>query len=121
MLKKSRIIAVLSVCVMMFAVVEPACARSWWQVGGDTFVGAETGGVLGGILGGLLVGATVVATGGLAALPLAGAAIGGAAATGATYGAVGGRFVGAVGGQDAVNQYVQSMREGFADEIAGQK
>ena len=55
MLKKSRIIAVLSVCVMMFAVVEPAfAARSWEDVGNDASYGAFNGGVLGGILGGII-------------------------------------------------------------------
>lgn len=74
MLKKSRIIAVLSVCVMVFAVVEPACARTW----GEFF--AETVG--GGVVGGLLGAAAVVVTGG-AALPL----IVGGAALGASVGA----------------------------------
>lgn len=29
MLKKSKVVALLVVCMMMFAVVEPACAWSW--------------------------------------------------------------------------------------------
>ncbi len=44
MLKKSKIIAVLSVCVMMFAVVQPACA--FW--GEDTLYGGAVGGATGG-------------------------------------------------------------------------
>ena len=95
MLRKSRVIAMLSVCVMMFAVVQPAFA--WW--GEDTayggVVGGATGGFWGGVIGAVIAGAAVVATGGLAAIPLAGAAIGGAALTGATYGAAGGAVVGA--------------------------
>jgi len=31
MLKKSKVVALLAVCVMMFAVVEPACAWSWGE------------------------------------------------------------------------------------------
>ena len=98
MLKKSRIIAALTVCIMMFAVVEPALA--WW--GEDTAyggaVGGVTGGFWGGVIGAAIAGAAVIATGGLAAIPLAGAAIGGAALTGATYGAAGGAVTGAVVG-----------------------
>ncbi len=75
MLKKSKVVALLVVCVMMFAVVEPACARTWGEFFGETAVG----GIIGGLLG---VGAVIV-TGG-AALPLVvgGATIG--AAVGAT-------------------------------------
>ena len=75
MLKKSKVVALLAVCVMMFAAVEPACARTW----GEWF--AET--AVGGVAGALLGGAAVVLTGG-AALPLVvgGATLG--AAVGAT-------------------------------------
>ena len=31
MLKKSKVVALLAVCVMMFAVVEPACAETWGE------------------------------------------------------------------------------------------
>ena len=31
MLRKSRIVALLAVCVMMFAVIEPACAGLFWN------------------------------------------------------------------------------------------
>ena len=71
MLKKSKVIALLVVCVMMFAVVEPACAWDW----GGSLVGSIAGAIVGG--------AAVVFTGG-AALPfvvggaMAGAAVGGA-------------------------------------------
>ena len=71
MLRKSRIIAVLSVCVMMFAVVEPAFAWSWR----DSFLGTAVGTVIGG--------AAVFFTGG-AALPI----IAGSAAIGACVGGV---------------------------------
>ncbi|MBQ6001434.1 MAG: hypothetical protein IJL18_01105 [Synergistaceae bacterium] len=37
MLKKSRIIAALTVCVMMFAVVEPACAWNWCDLNPATW------------------------------------------------------------------------------------
>ena len=98
MLKKSKIVALLTVSVMMFAVVQPAFA--WW--GEDTayggVVGGATGGFWGGVIGAVIAGAAVVATGGLAAIPFAGAAIGGAALTGATYGAAGGAVTGAVVG-----------------------
>lgn len=75
MLKKSKVVALLVVCMMMFAVVEPACARTW----GEWFTETAVGGVAGALLGG----AAVVLTGG-AALPLVvgGAALG--AAVGAT-------------------------------------
>lgn len=98
MLKKSKIVALLVVCVMMFAVVEPALA--WWgeDTAYGTAVGGATGGFWGAVIGAVAAGAAVVATGGLAAIPLAGAAIGGAALTGATYGAVGGAATGAVVG-----------------------
>lgn len=107
MLKKSKIIAVLSVCVMMFAVVQPACA--FW--GEDTLyggaVGGATGGFWGAVIGAVAAGAAVVATGGLAAIPIAAGAIGGAALTGAAVGGAGGAAVGAgvgaVAGKDAVN------------------
>lgn len=75
--------------------VEPACA--WW--GEDTAYGGVVGGATGGFWGGAIFAviavSSVIATGGLAALPMAGAAIGGAALTGATYGAAGGATVGA--------------------------
>ena len=75
MLKKSKVIAVLSVCVMMFAVVQPAFAeRSWEDVG----EGAAKGGALGAIVGGALAGLVVLATGGAAA-PLIPFVVGGAA------------------------------------------
>ena len=75
MLKKSKVVALLVVCVMMFAVVEPALARTWGEWFTDTALGSVAGAVLGG--------AAVVLTGG-AALPLVvgGAAVG--AAIGAT-------------------------------------
>lgn len=63
MLKKSKVVALLVVCMMMFAVVEPACARTWGEFFGQT------------VLGGVMGAAAVVLTGG-AALPLV---IGGAA------------------------------------------
>ena len=74
MLKKSKIIAVLIMCVMMFALVEPACARTW----GEWFTETAIGGVGGAVLGGV----AVVVTGG-AALPL----VAGGAALGAIVGA----------------------------------
>lgn len=74
MLKKSKVVALLVVCVMMFAVVEPACARTWGEAVRDTAVG--------GVVGGLLGAAAVFFTGG-AAIPL----IAGAAALGASVGA----------------------------------
>ncbi len=74
MLKKSKIVALLVVCVMMFAVVEPALARTWGEAVRDTAVG--------GVVGGLLGAAAVFFTGGLA-LPI----IGGAAIVGASIGA----------------------------------
>ena len=90
MLKKSRIIAALTVCVMMFAVVEPACARTW----GEFFADTVGGGVIGGILGA----AAVVVTGG-AALPL----VVGGAVLGASVGATpeekrGGLIIGTAAG-----------------------
>lgn len=98
MLKKSKLVALLVVCVMMFGVVEPALA--WWgeDTAYGTAVGGATGGFWGAVIGAAVAGAAVIATGGLAAIPLAGAAIGGAALTGATYGAVGGAATGAVVG-----------------------
>ena len=71
MLKKSKVVALLVVCVMMFAVVEPACARTW----GEWFAETAAGSVVGGLLGA----AAVFVTGG-AALPLVvGGAVAGAA------------------------------------------
>ncbi len=58
----------------MFAVVEPACARSWSEFFGETTAG--------GIIGGLLGAGAVILTGG-AALPL----VAGGAALGAAVGA----------------------------------
>ena len=91
MLKKSKIIAVLSVCVMMFAVVEPAFAknsRTWGEVGEE----AKDWGMWGAIIGGVVVVGSIIATGG-AALPVyIGAGLGGAAVgggIGATAGAIG--------------------------------
>lgn len=72
MLKKSRSIAVLLVCVVMFGVVEPACAWDW----GGSFWG--------GAIGATLAGAVVVCTGGLA-LPLV-PVVGGGAMIGAAIG-----------------------------------
>lgn len=65
MLKKSKVVALLAMCVMMFAVVEPACARTWGEFFGQT------------VLGGVVGAAAVVLTGGTA-LPfvLGGAAVG---------------------------------------------
>ena len=65
------------------------------------------------------MGVAVVATGGLAAVPLAGAAIGGAAVTGATYGAVGGGVAGAVGGKEGINQYVNDVAQGAGEQTVG--
>lgn len=54
MLKKSKVVALLAVCVMMFAVVEPACAeRSWEDVGNDVSYGATGGAIWGAIIGGI--------------------------------------------------------------------
>lgn len=119
MLKKSKVVALLVVCVMMFAVVEPACARSWEQVGEDTAYGSVMGGSMGAIVGAFLVGAAVVATGGWAALIPAAAAIGGSAVTGAGYGAAGGAILGALGGKEAVEQYVQDVGQNAAGQVAG--
>ena len=74
MLKKSKVVALLVVCVMMFAVVEPALARTWGEAVRDTAVG--------GVVGGLLGAAAVFFTGG-AAIPF----IAGAAVLGASVGA----------------------------------
>ncbi|MBR1438263.1 MAG: hypothetical protein IJ587_06965 [Synergistaceae bacterium] len=71
MLKKSKVIALLVVCVMMFAVAQPAFAWSWT----DSFWGTVAGTVIGG--------AAVFFTGG-AALPI----IGGGSAIGALVGGV---------------------------------
>ena len=98
MLKKSKVIALLVVCVMTFAVVQPAFAeRTWGEVGQDTAAGAVTGGYWGGLIGAAIAGAAVIATGGLAAIPLAGAAIGSAALTGAAVGGGAGAVAGASG------------------------
>ena len=51
MLKKSRVIAVLAVCVMMFAVVEPALAWNQDNVKYGAFNGAVLGSIVGGIIG----------------------------------------------------------------------
>ena len=116
-MKRSRFIAVLLVSSMLLSVAQPAFAeRSWEQVGEDTAYGGFMGGFAGGLVGALVMGAAVVATGGLAALPLAGAAIGGAAATGATYGAGAGAVVGAVGGKEAVNKYVDDVTQNGSEE-----
>lgn len=123
MLKKSKVIAVLSVCVMMFAVVQPACA--FW--GEDTLYGGAVGGATGGFWGGVIcavvVGAAVVATGGLAALPAAGAAIGGAAVTGATVGGAGGAVVGAGIGaatdKETVNKCAATVSQYGVDTVVG--
>ena len=40
-------IAVLMACVMMFSIVEPACARTW----GEFFAESAVGGVIGGVIG----------------------------------------------------------------------
>lgn len=64
MLKKSKVIAVLVVSVMMFAVASPACAWNWW----GSIVGCAIGAG---------AGAFVVLTGGLAA-PLIPVVAGGA-------------------------------------------
>ena len=117
MLKKSKVIAMLSVCVMMFGVVQPAFAeRSWGQVGEDTAYGGFMGAGTGGLFGALLVGVAVVATGGLAALPLAGGAIAAGATAGATYGAAGGAIVGAAGGKEAVDKYIQEVSQNVAEQ-----
>ena len=123
MLKKSRVVAVLSVCIMMLAVVEPAFA--WW--GEDTAYGGVVGGATGGFWGGVIcafvAGAAVVATGGLAALPAAAAAIGGAAATGAVYGGAGGAVVGAGIGaatdKETVDTCAKTVSVFGAETVAG--
>ena len=74
MLKKSRIIAVLLACVMIFGVVETACARTW----GEWFAETAAGGVIGAVVGGGIV----LLTGG-AALPV----VAGCAAVGVAAGA----------------------------------
>ena len=116
-MKHSRFIGVLLVSSMLLSVAQPAFAeRSWGQVGEDTAYGGVMGGVAGGLFGAFIMGAAVVATGGLAALPLAGAAIGGAAATGATYGAGAGSVIGAVGGKEAVDEYTKEVIQNGAEE-----
>ena len=113
MLKKSKVIALLVVCVMMFVAVEPALA--WW--GEDTAYGAYKGGTSGGFWGGVLcaigVGAVVVATGGLAALPAAATAIGGAAATGAVVGGGTGAVLGAGVGALTDKETVDACSDGI--------
>lgn len=97
-MRRSKLVALLMVCVMSFAVVQPAFAeRTWGEVGKDTAAGAATGGFWGGLIGAAIAGAAVIATGGLAAIPLAGAAIGGAALTGAAVGGGTGAVIGASG------------------------
>ena len=54
MLKKSRIIAVLSVCVMMFAIVEPAFAKNS-RTCGEVGEEAKDWGIWGAIVGGVVV------------------------------------------------------------------
>ncbi len=117
MLKKSKSIAILSLCAMTFTLAQPAFAeRSWDQVGEDAAYGGGMGAVAGGIFGAIVMGAAVIATGGLAAIPLAGAAIGGAAATGATYGAIGGSIAGAVGGKEGADKYVGDVLQNGSEE-----
>ncbi len=96
MLKKSKVVALLVVCVMMFTAVEPAFA--WWgeDTAYGTAVGGATGGFWGAVIGATIVGVTTIATGGFGAITLV--AIGSAALTGATYGAAGGAATGAVVG-----------------------
>ena len=125
-MKKSKVVALLAVCVMMFGVVEPSFARTWGEVGQDTAEGAvvagAAGGVLGAVGGAILMGAAVFLSGGalLPALPV----IGGVALTGATYGsaagAIGGAMAGAVGGKQAVKEYVDDMGHNVAEGVAGQ-
>ncbi|MBQ3394705.1 MAG: hypothetical protein IJG34_08075 [Synergistaceae bacterium] len=51
MLKKSKVIAVLSVCVMIFAVVQSAFAeRSWEDAGEDAAKGDAAGAIISNIL-----------------------------------------------------------------------
>ena len=71
MLKKSKVVALLAVCVMMFAVVEPALAWNWG------------GSIVGGIAGAILGGAAVVFTGGAARPFVVGGAMMGASVGGA--------------------------------------
>ena len=110
--KKSRVVALLVVCVMRFAVVEPACA--FW--GEDTLYGAGVGGAYGGFWGGVLcavvTGTAIVTTGGLALLPAA-VAIGGAAATGAVYGAGTGAVLGAGVGAVTDKETVDACPDGI--------
>ena len=104
MLKKSRIIAVLLACVMMFGVVQPTFAknsRTWEEVGEE----ATDWGMWGAVIGGTIA---VIATGG-AALPL----VIGAGAAGAVAGAGIGATAGALGSEGrekvAVTAAVLSM------------
>lgn len=67
MLKKSKVVALLVVCMMMFAVVEPACAESV----GAGILGGGIGAIGGGLLGlalfgpiGAVIGAVTIGTGG---------------------------------------------------------
>ena len=88
MLKKSKVIAVLSVCVMMFAVVQPAFAwgnRTGSQTGDAVAYGAGAGAVAAGVAAGALI----FFTGGLAT-PF----VIGAAAVAGTAGAAGGAYYG---------------------------
>lgn len=123
MMRKSKVIALLVVCVMMFAAVEPALA--WWgeDTAYGTAVGGATGGLWGAIIGAVAVGAGVVATGGLAAIPLAIGAIGGAAATGAALGggigATTGAVIGAVADKETVNAVAAGASELLLDVVAG--
>ena len=123
MLKKSKVVALLVVCVMMFGVVEPALA--WWgeDTAYGTAVGGATGGLWGAVIGAVAIGASVVATGGWAAIPLALGAIGGAAATGAAIGggagAATGAVVGAVTDKETVNAVAAGASELLLDVVAG--
>lgn len=87
-MKRSKFIAVLMVGIMMFGVVQPACARTWGEVGEE----AKDWGMWGALVGGVFFVGSIIATGG-AALPvyigagLTGAAVGGG--IGAAAGAIG--------------------------------
>lgn len=134
MLKKSKVVALLVVFVMMFAVVEPALA--WW--GEDTAYGAVKtgatfgfwGAVAGAAITGVAVGA-VILTGGLAGLTFAGVATGvgmGAGygallggSTGGTGGAIVGAAIGLDGGKEAVDKVLDDMAQNpseIAKEVA---
>ena len=76
MMRKSKVVALLAVCVMMFAAVEPALARTadepertWGAIIRDTVVGGVVGAVAGIFIAGLpgagllgVVGAAIGAT-----------------------------------------------------------